>query len=207
MEALSDEELLAGLSSSASRETINAVFEQILARYQRRVVSWCYGFTRDREASADLAQEVFLKAFRHCASFRGDSRLSTWLFSIARNHCLNAIKRGHEQTIALEAAPQSALCEKPAPRTAQADRDELCHQLLRLMTRTLEPLEVRVMTLHYAHDVSLAAITRQLALTNPSGAKAYIVNARRKLNRVASRRGWHSALIGHTPAWRSHTAA
>jgi hypothetical protein len=48
---------------------------------------------------------------------------------------------------------------------------------------------VRVMALHYGHEVPLAAITRQLSLDNPSGAKAYIVNARRKLQAVIRRRG------------------
>jgi DNA-directed RNA polymerase specialized sigma24 family protein len=50
-----------------------------------------------------------------------------------------------------------------------------------LISATLSPLETRVMTLHYGHDVPLAEITGQLALSNPSGAKAYIVSARRKL--------------------------
>src|SRR5665213_1898297 len=71
-------------------------------------------------------------------------------------------------------------CYRVAPDRA-AEQNELAARLLRLMSRILEPMEVRVMTLHYAHDVSLAAITHDLGLRNPSGAKAYIVNARRKL--------------------------
>jgi len=43
---------------------------------------------------------------------------------------------------------------------------------------------VRVMALHYGHGLPFALITRQMMLTNPSGAKAYIVNARRKLKAV-----------------------
>jgi hypothetical protein len=66
------------------------------------------------------------------------------------------------------------------------------------------------MALHYGHDVPLADITRQLALTNPSGAKAYIVNARRKLNGIAGRRGWSVALAEPAkPAnyWQTEVAA
>ena len=44
------------------------------------------------------------------------------------------------------------------------------------------------MALHYGYELPLAAITQQLELTNPSGAKAYVVNARRKLNLVMKRR-------------------
>jgi hypothetical protein len=45
------------------------------------------------------------------------------------------------------------------------------------------------MTMHYGFEMPLAVITKQLALRNPSGAKAYVVNARRKLNGVIKRRG------------------
>ncbi len=79
------------------------------------------------------------------------------------------------------------------------------------MTRTLEPLELRVMTLHYGHEVPLATITRELALSNPSGAKAYIVNARRKLHAVLHRQAW-KVLMGaprerQPDYWRDEVAA
>ena len=80
--------------------------------------------------------------------------------------------------------------------------------MLRLMTRTLDPIEVRVMTLHYGHEVPLATITRQLALDNPSGAKAYIVNARRKLQAVIQRRGLSMVLKAQRgPEYWSQTEA
>jgi DNA-directed RNA polymerase specialized sigma subunit len=50
------------------------------------------------------------------------------------------------------------------------------------MEQSLDELEKQVMTLHYGHEMRLDAITAQLGLTNASGAKAYIVSARRKLN-------------------------
>jgi len=52
----------------------------------------------------------------------------------------------------------------------------------RLMDEALNETEKRVMTLHYGHEMQLDAITAALGLTNASGAKAYIVSARRKLN-------------------------
>jgi RNA polymerase sigma-70 factor (ECF subfamily) len=203
-----DEDLMKALSAAHDQESADSIFNEIFLRYHQRVIAWCYRVTRDRNASADLAQEVFLKAFRHYRSFRGESRLSTWLFSITRNHCLSALQRRHEEVVPLDSASRQLLLEASCCRSSAADdRSELCQRLLRLMSRTLEPLEVRVMTLHYAHDVPLAVITRQLSLTNPSGAKAYIVNARRKLNRVARRRGWASALDETVPVWRSCAAA
>jgi hypothetical protein len=55
------------------------------------------------------------------------------------------------------------------------------------MDEVLDETEKRVMVLHYAHDMRLDAITAALGLTNTSGAKAYIVSAKRKLNAAVKR--------------------
>jgi len=115
---LPDEELMSRLCAVVSRDTTDALFDEIFARYHQRVIAWCFRVTKDYDYATDLAQEVFLKAFRHSSSFRGDSRLSTWLFSIARNHCLSAIKRKNDETVPLEAATLSVRGHKgdPGPR-------------------------------------------------------------------------------------------
>jgi hypothetical protein len=62
-----------------------SAFEGIVRRWQHRLVSMAWRFCHDRAMAEDLAQEVFLKAFRALASFRGESAFSTWLTSIAVN--------------------------------------------------------------------------------------------------------------------------
>ena len=57
-----------------------------------------------------------------------------------------------------------------------------------MLCDALEPLNARVMALHYGDDLQLAVITPQLALTNARGARIYVVNAPRKLNVVLKRR-------------------
>ena len=61
------------------------------------------------------------------------------------------------------------------------------HVVRTLMDEVLDETEKRVMTLHYGHDMRLDAITTALGLTNTSGAKAYIVSAKRKLNAAVKR--------------------
>jgi len=200
------------LRSATERETADALFNQVFERYHGRVVSWCYRITRSRDAAHDLGQEVFLKAWRHRDSFRGDSRLSTWLYAITRNHCLTAMKRGRNDPVQIENAIHNSLRDLAAIEPDRAaERGELSQRLLLLMTRALDPMEARVMTLHYGHDVPLATITHELALDNPSGAKAYIVNARRKLQGVLRRRGFKVVMAARTTAsrddWRGEVAA
>ena len=70
---------------------------------------------------------------------------------------------------------------------AVLDARDARHAVHTLMNDVLDDTEKRVMTLHYGHDMRLDAITTALGLTNTSGAKAYIVSARRKLNAAVSR--------------------
>src|SRR5215469_18142313 len=91
MEAVSDEELV-GRYRAASGGRKEDFLNQLFERHHTRVAAWCYRMTGDVDAATDFAQEVFLKAFQNLESFRGQSKFTTWLYSIARNHCMDALK-------------------------------------------------------------------------------------------------------------------
>jgi len=143
--------------------------------------------TGDRESAADLAQEVFLKAFRYLDSYRGDSKFTTWLYSITRNHCFTEIK---SRASAPEDLGEPLLAEAVdhSPGAEHRLSTESDARMVReLVAATLTEVESKVFTLHFADELPLDAITRLLKLENASGAKAYIVSARRKLARAAER--------------------
>src|SRR5947207_10825127 len=73
----------------ACRRGDREAFDRLVERYQRDVYRLCYRYVNNHHDASDLAQEVFLKAFRAVARFRGDSAFSTWLYRIAVNTCLN----------------------------------------------------------------------------------------------------------------------
>jgi len=64
-------------------------FDPLVERYQRDVYRLCYRYVNNHHDASDLAQDVFLKAYRAIGRFRGDSAFSTWLYRIAGNTCLN----------------------------------------------------------------------------------------------------------------------
>lgn len=66
-------------------------FDVIVARHRRAVYQLCYRFAGNPEDAADLAQEVFLRAYRAIRRFKGQSSLSTWLYRIAVNVSLNKV--------------------------------------------------------------------------------------------------------------------
>ena|ERR1017187_8045844 len=72
-----------------SREGDLAGFEELIRRYQQMIHALTYRMTGSQSDAEDLAQEVFIQAFRKLDNFRGDSKFSTWLYRIAINTCLN----------------------------------------------------------------------------------------------------------------------
>lgn len=183
--ALSDEELLEAYRR-AEPQARQAAADALFARYYERVAKWCYRFTGERESAADLAQDVFLKAHRHLDSFQGASQFGTWLYSITRNESINRMKssppRATEDEEILIGLPDLA----PGPEDIAAYKSRSRH-LHEFLTTTLDETERTVFTLHYGDDMPLDAITRLLHFDNASGAKAYIVSAKRKIARAVQR--------------------
>jgi RNA polymerase sigma-70 factor (ECF subfamily) len=87
----------AALPSDASDEMLVAAcrsgradaFDAIVQRHQRNVYGLCYRFTGNHEDASDLAQDVFVRAYRALSGFKGQSSIGTWLYRIAVNVCLN----------------------------------------------------------------------------------------------------------------------
>ena len=179
---LADEELMRALARAVDRSLADDLFSELFRRYESRVRAWCLRVIGDRDRAADLVQEVFLKAYCSIHTFRGDSRFSTWLYAIARNHCLNSRKKHSVEPVEITEMMCDHLPDESAESQYTAiERNQSYRLMWQLLSATLKPIELRVVTLHYAHEWPLAAITEQLSLSNRSGAKAYIVSARRKL--------------------------
>ena len=66
-------------------------FDLIVERHRRTVYSLCYRFVSNHEDASDLTQDVFLRAYRGLRAFRGQASLSTWLYRIGVNVCLNRV--------------------------------------------------------------------------------------------------------------------
>ena len=184
MGLLSDEELLGHYRAVVGPER-EKFLNQLFERHHTRVAAWCYRMTGEIDAAADLAQEVFLKAWQNIESFRGQSKFTTWLYSIARNQCMDALKsRAAAPMFAGEAALERVQDIRAGELLTNMERREAEQVVRQLMRESLDETEAKVMTMHYVHELPLDAVTRLLELTNASGAKAYVVSARRKLARA-----------------------
>ena len=66
-----------------------AAFAELIRKYEDAVYSTVCRYVGDRTEAEDVAQEVFVKVWRHAGSFGGRSRFSTWLYRIVVNQCLS----------------------------------------------------------------------------------------------------------------------
>lgn len=179
---LTDEELIAAYRDGWGPCREEAVTE-LFHRYQTRIIRWCYRFTRDRESGLDLAQEIFMRAFRNLHHYRGESRFSTWLYVIARNLCMTALqKRASEPVWAAKALTFDLPDATSRNIHATVETEQVRARHWQLILDTLNQTEAKVLMMHYGEELPLNTVSRILGLTNKSGAKAYIVSARRKLH-------------------------
>jgi RNA polymerase sigma-70 factor (ECF subfamily) len=187
MDALSDEELVAQYRLAPASDRSRQLLDELFRRQRARVIAWCYRLTGDSSLAPDLAQDVFVRAYSSLDMFRRDSKFTTWLYAIARNRC-----RDEQRARATRPreAPEDAMVDVPSDRNdalAALEARDARTVVRTMMDEVLDETEKRVMTLHYGHDMRIDAITTALALTNTSGAKAYIVSAKRKLNAAVKR--------------------
>jgi len=84
---MSDNELIDAIKTGNDQ-----AFRELVDRYQVLVLNTCKALVHYMEDAEDLAQEVFIEAFRSADKFRGDAKLSTWLYRIAVNKSLNFIR-------------------------------------------------------------------------------------------------------------------
>ena len=75
-----------------------SAFDVIVRRHQRQVYQLCYRFVGSHEDASDLAQDVFVRAYRGLRGFKGDAAFATWLYRIGVNVCLNRV-RAHKPAL------------------------------------------------------------------------------------------------------------
>jgi RNA polymerase sigma-70 factor (ECF subfamily) len=108
------------------RERDEKAFQELVEKHQNQIFNLLYRMIGNRAEAEDLAQEVFITVFKSIDQFRGDSKLSTWLYRVAANHCKNRIKylvRRHDRgQVELDEGKDGGLdgpalgAPKPSPR-------------------------------------------------------------------------------------------
>src|SRR2546427_599046 len=112
-------------------------FEELVIAYQHRVFGVALRMLRSRGEAEEIAQEVFLRVHRAVGDFRGEAKLSTWLYAITSRLCLNRLASG-ERRMAREGEESLERLRADTDPAAHAERGELEAALQRAITELPE---------------------------------------------------------------------
>ena len=156
----------------------DAAFAELVERYKDLVYALVYRLSRDRSQADDLAQEVFLKVHRGLPYFRGDAKLSTWLYRIVFNVCCEEGASQRPRELPLDAGDGRRPIDPGAPDRAFGDV-ELKDRLDRAMASLPDHYRFLIAA-HYLRGVQYEALAEALGI--PLGTvKTHLYRAKRML--------------------------
>jgi len=158
-----------------------AQYALLVKRYQNFVFTIALRYTPNREDAEEIAQDVFVKAYRSLADFRGESKFSTWLYTIVTTTCITFLRKkkipihslDNEQVFEIADNQNSAF---RANQVEQKSKVQLLNEALRLLSVD----DARIITLFYQAEQSLEEIGRIIGV-DPNTAKVKLHRARQRL--------------------------
>jgi len=150
-------------------------YGQLVERYKRAIYRRCFALLRDEDAAEDIAQETFIAAYYKLASFDQSKKLSTWLFKISTNKCLDVL-RSRKRFVDDELAIQKMVAPSSYDSTRQAEDNEV----LMAVTRLDAPQRVAI-SLYYFEGKTYDEIAEMM--NKPVGSIKGWINRAKKILR------------------------
>jgi RNA polymerase sigma-70 factor (ECF subfamily) len=181
----------AALVEAARRHDPDA-FEEIVTRYGPRIFRLARNITRNREDAEEVSQDSFARAFLHLDTFRGDSRFSTWLSSIAINQALmklRARRRRELHYVCPDTREDAQFRAEVADGTPTPEQQHSQKELQRILASAMEELPLasrEVLQLREVEERSTAETARILGLSI-SAVKSRMLRGRQKLRQALTK--------------------
>lgn len=164
-----------------------AAYGELVRRHQGFVFTLVLRYVKSREDAEEVAQDVFVKAYRALPDFKGQSKFSTWLYTIATTSALSWLRKKGLDTRSLDDEALFARADNldgglRADTVEVKSRSELVNRALRL----LAPDDAQVLTLFYKGEQSLEEIATILGI-EANTAKVRLHRARTRLKEKMNR--------------------
>jgi RNA polymerase sigma-70 factor (ECF subfamily) len=181
----------AELSSCTDQELVartlggeTAAFDVLVERHRRPVYQICYRFARGHEDASDLAQEVFVRAWRGLPRFKGQAAFSTWIYRIAVNACLTKVGTKAPAVAALADVDdiEDVRADRPGTDLLRAERADAVRRAIRL----LPGKQRATLVLRTYHELTHQQIADILG-TSVGAVKANFFHALANLRRILGR--------------------
>lgn len=165
-----------------------AAFEELVRRYRNDVYGLAYHYVRNREDAWDVAQDVFIKAHRAMAKFRGDSSFKTWILRITANRCKDFFKKRRLKTVSLEDSVSDARLESSA---ARPDEEMASSELGRQIQEALDTLSDKHKTAFVLRELEGLSYEQMADVMkcSPGTVMSRLFHARKKLQQALQSMG------------------
>lgn len=174
-----------------------AAFSEIIERFQVSVYNLCYRMLSHNAGDAeDAAQEVFLKVWKNIGRFDANRTFSTWVLSIATNHCIDLIRKKRVSTIEIDETLEEILPDSiatPKQELAQKERSGLIRRILDGLSET----DRAIVVLRYWDELPDREIAAALGLSE-SAVKSRLFRARKQLIQIyqqTQEHAWMEAVV------------
>jgi RNA polymerase sigma factor (sigma-70 family) len=158
-----------------------ALYAQLVLRYQSYVFTLVLRFTDNREDAEEISQDIFVKAYRSLADFRGDAKFSTWLYTIVRTSCITFLRKKKLPTSSLDNEKTLMQVEnRESDIGANLVEQKSRHAMLNAAIGLLSPNDSQLLNLFYKGGQSLDEIGRIMGL-DPNTVKVKLHRARNRL--------------------------
>jgi RNA polymerase sigma-70 factor (ECF subfamily) len=156
-------------------------YAELVKRYQNFVFSICQRYTAQREDAEEIAQDVFVKAYRCLADFRGESKFSTWLYTIVNTSCISFLRKKKMQTHSLDDERIFAVADNidggmRANTVEQKSRVSMVNKAIKLLAAD----DATIISLFYLGEQSLEEIGLIMGI-NPNTVKVKLFRARQRM--------------------------
>src|SRR5687768_14847091 len=136
------------------------IFSELVKRYQNFVFTITLRYTPNREDAEEIAQDAFIKAFKSLASFRGESKFSTWLYTITTTSCLSYLRKKKLDIRSLDNEKVMAVVENQdsgmsANQLETKSRQAMVNEAIQLLSAD----DANILTLFYKGEQSLEEIS------------------------------------------------
>ena len=157
------------------------LFAALVERYQNYVFTLVLRFIEIREDAEELSQDILVKAYRSLADFRGDSKFSTWLYTIVRTSCITFLRKKKLETTSIDNEKTFIQLENresgfKANQVEAKSRQAMVNEAIAL----LNPDDAQVITLFYKGEQSLEEIGNIIG-AEPNTVKVKLHRARQRL--------------------------
>jgi RNA polymerase sigma-70 factor (ECF subfamily) len=153
----------------------------LVNRYQSYVFTLTQRMIKSREDAEEVAQDAFIKAYKFLANFRGDSKFSTWLYTIVNNTCITFLRKKKLEIHSLDNEKVFEMADNidsgaRANMIEQKSRQAMVNEAIRM----LNPDDAQIITLFYKAEQSLEETAKVLGI-EVNAAKVRLHRARTRL--------------------------